>query len=94
MDGCDPDFDCGDKICVPMETVCDGFFDCENYSDESKCGDSSIFVFTIIALIFVAIILVCVVIFRQKKNVGKEYNATVNFLNAKTENVPEDINRE
>lgn len=34
---CDRDFDCGDKICVPMETVCDEIYDCENDADEDKC---------------------------------------------------------
>lgn len=34
---CTPDFDCGNKNCVPLSTVCDGFYDCDNDSDELNC---------------------------------------------------------
>ena len=37
MKSCFPDFDCGDKTCVPLETKCDYIHDCENDSDEKNC---------------------------------------------------------
>lgn len=36
---CHPYFDCGDKFCVPMSTICDGFYDCDNNTDELNCDD-------------------------------------------------------
>lgn len=34
---CNPDFDYGNKIRVPMETICDGIYDCDNDADEENC---------------------------------------------------------
>lgn len=38
---CYPDFDCGNKKCVPMETVCNEVYDCDNDSDENNCESIS-----------------------------------------------------
>ena len=34
---CSPDFDCGNKICVPAETICNGIYDCDTDADEKNC---------------------------------------------------------
>lgn len=41
LKSCDPDFDCGNTFCVPLETKCDGFFDCPNDADEINCYETN-----------------------------------------------------
>lgn len=38
-ENCHPHFDCGNTFCVPMSTICDGFFDCDNNMDELNCDE-------------------------------------------------------
>lgn len=35
---CNPDFDCGKRVCIPKENVCDGLYDCENDTDEDPAN--------------------------------------------------------
>ena len=32
------EFECNNGYCVPLTTICDGYNDCMDHSDEYKCG--------------------------------------------------------
>ena len=43
MKKCSPDFSCGEyrATCVPLETRCDGIYDCKEGLDENDCNENS-----------------------------------------------------